>query len=277
MSIADRIKQSMGPSVFVPRAEMLTHITKEEQRRLSEQARAMGRARLLSRQAHTRSSRTPVGYETPERADRAPDGMEKEYLSHNKGHVRARVKAPMQLSDAANSRLAHEAAKREAELHGSKKPEEDLMPEPRYRLTRLDERFDADDGRVLRGAISQYVEDCIAIARRGGGGDSGKVDGASAPDGRIPFNEHQRSALGRLAAVHARISAYDREKLEAFAAMMAPIDGCQEPMSVSEFVTGIRGSPRSRRLEYAFVEIISKLAIQLYDIYRAKDFPPMIL
>jgi hypothetical protein len=230
---------------------------------------------IAKRLVRTVGPRT-VGMATPERAAHAPDGIDREALSHNKDHIRARIRAPMQLHAAANNRLAREAAEREALLPGAPKSPQDDQPEPRYRLTRLDMRFDADDGRILRWAISQYVEDHIAVARRGGGSDSGKVDGAQVPGSRVPFNEHQRHALARIAFVNAHVADDDLAVLQAFVEMMAPVNGHREPRSIPEFMTGMRGEPRSRRLEYAFVEIIWELARRLHEVYQRGDFPERI-
>ncbi len=242
--------------------------------------------RIAKRIARTMGPRS-IGMATPERAAHAPDGIDREILSHNEGHIRARVRAPMQLHAAANNRLAREAAEREGSLRGATKPTADDQPEPRYRLMRLDTRFDLDHSRILRWAISQYVEDCIAIARRGTGSDGGKVDGSQVPGSRIPFNEHQRQALSRTAAVHARISPEDRQSLQDFAEMMAPINGHQEPLSIPAFVKthaagrfsachdpNYKGSRRA--LESVFVEMIMELATRLHEVYRARDFPERI-
>lgn len=213
-----------------------------------------------------------IGAATPERAARAPDGLQVEALSHNTGHVRARVRAPMQPHAAANNRLAREAAIRDAELHGGKKPKEDDIPEPKYERTRLDIVLDGEDGRILRWALSRYVEDQIAIHRKGGVSDSGKVDGAQDDGGKMPFTEAQRKALARLAFVHSRIGPSAKRHLETFARMMAPIDS-RDPPSVVEFAHDATGIVDRRPQEGCFIGLMWAVAERLYEVYRAKDFP----
>jgi hypothetical protein len=275
MSIADRLSRAAGPrqpetpSVFVPRKEALANLPKEDQLVLSEQARAVGRVRVLNRQSQSRAYEA-AGYETPERAERARDGIAQERLSHNDGHVRARVRAPMQLHAAAVNRLARAMADASGQ-----KPKQDELPEPPHIPTRLDKALDTEDGAILRWALSRYVEDCILINMRSTGAESGKVDGAQSDGSRIPFNETQRYALARLAIVHGKISGSTRRTLKTFASMMAPLESDDAP-SMAEFANQETGITGHREQESCFVGLIWMLGKQLYEIYRSKDFPEKI-
>ena len=127
---------------------------------------------IAKRIARTMGPRS-IGMATPERASHAPDGIDREILSHNEGHIRARVRAPMQLHAAANNRLAREAAEREGSLRGATKPPADDQPEPRYRLMRLDTRFDLDHSRnpplgdqSIRRGLHRYRQARHGIGRR---------------------------------------------------------------------------------------------------------------
>jgi hypothetical protein len=220
-----------------------------------------------------RAAGPAIGAATPERAAHAPDGIHEERLSHNEGHVRGRVRVPMQLFGAATNRLARELAVATGQLRP--KCEGGEQPEPTYVLTRLDKALDTEDGRILRWALSRYVEDCILINMRGTGSESGKVDGSQAAGSCIPFNETQRRALARRAFVHDRVGNADRRDLQAFAQMMAPIDGGDAP-AMTEFAQAKTGISDHRAQEGCFVGIMWKVAERLYEVYRLGDFPERI-
>jgi hypothetical protein len=225
---------------------------------------------IAARLARAAAPRQPAGLETPERAAHARDGIAQERLSHNDGHVRARVRAPMQLHAAAVNRLARAMA--EASGH---EPKRDELPEPPHVPTRLDKALDTEDGAILRWALSRYVEDHILINMRSTGAESGKVDGAQSDGSRVPFNETQRHALGRLAFVHGQLSGSDRRDLKTFATMMAPIESEDTP-SMGEFAQQKTGISDHRAQEGCFVGIMWMLGERLYEVYRGADFPEKI-
>lgn len=219
-------------------------------------------------------SMAPIGAATPERAAHAPDGIQKEHLSHNDGHVRARVRAPMQMFGPAVNRLARKCAAATGQIRP--KSGADEPSEPPYVATRLDKALDTENGGILRWALSRYVEDCILTNMRATGPESGKVDGSQADGSRIPFNETQRQALARLAFVHKHIGAADWRDLRTFVAMMVPVEGGREPPSMAQFaseLTGIGDGQDRRSQEGAFVGLMWKIGERLYDIYRMPGVP----
>lgn len=215
------------------------------------------------------ASRQAIGAATPERVTHAPDGIQEEQLSHNKGHIRARVRAPMQLFAAAVNRQARAMAAAAGQV-----PENDQECEPPYKPTRLDMALDTEDGMILRWALSRYVEDCTLINMRGTE-DGAKVDGSHNDGSRLPFNEAQRRALSRIAFVHAWIGASDRRDLQTFARMMAPLTE-SDPPSMPEFAHNRTGIADHRAQEGCFVGLMWKVAEHLYEIYRHQDFPERI-
>lgn len=226
---------------------------------------------IAARAVRAMGPRKPAGLETPERAARAPDGVAQERLSHNDGHVRARVRAPMQLHAAAVNRLARAMATANGE-----KPKPGDEPEPKYDRTRLDKALDTEDGAILRWALSRYIEDCILINMRSTGAESGKVDGAQSDGSRVPFNETQRCALARLAFVHAQMGARIRRIMEDFVLMVAPVADTRVPLSMAAFASEKTGISGHREQEACFTGMAWMLGERLYEIYRLPGFPERV-